>query len=687
MEAKKVLGGDVVCFYWGAEAAAEARAEWERQKSGGADPAPAGPHWFYARGKERVGPVSLPEMRRLAASGEVVPATMVLREGTPRWAPASSVAGLFPEEVEEVEVVEEVVEVPAGPRAGRFGAAVRSAAGAVGGTASATFREARRRAALGRLRKEITGLKRDLEDRMLHEAGSRLLDEEVVLPGCGEMAERFRELDRAFHRANQAAMAGDKGRKKEAQALARELKALCVEYGRAAMDSDAPHPFRAELARRGREMAAALADKEEQVRDLQEQWATAPPRERRRARTGFALALLLLLAGLAVPCYLLLRPSAGGPAGPGVTADEKPAAPGRPTLRELFARLSPSVPLVEVVEGGATRIGSGFLVEHGGRLLVITNRHVVEGAGSGVVVNFIKSAGRGEDKLSVPGHKTSVVAVHRVADLAALDVSGVADDVRHWGSAPVTLAPPSYVPQVGEHVFAIGHPGTGAGVLTRTLGDGIVSATGREERGARFLQVTVPLNPGNSGGPLFDDEGRVVGVNTFIIRKDASRDLALEALNFALEVSFVHELLNDPAKSLKREEIAAVLKPRGQVDSESLKADLEALVRDFASRSFRLYGGNTRTAVRGVVLPGGAGKGLSLPLMPGREYGVGVVSRGAPDLDLAVISQTGAIVAADTESDAHPKVAFRVQMPGTYTIQVVNPTPVEALALVVLFEK
>jgi S1-C subfamily serine protease len=226
----------------------------------------------------------------------------------------------------------------------------------------------------------------------------------------------------------------------------------------------------------------------------------------------------------------------------------------------LWPSSTPAAPLVEAEEVGS---GSGFLVKHGGKYLVITNRHVIENATKGVTVQFLQGDGKDADRRTKnPAEKTRVVAVHRSADLAVLDVSDASAEIDALRIDPVRLAPPNHRPQVGEHAFAIGHPGGEAlGLLTRALSDGIVSAVRRKVEQASFLQVTVPINPGNSGGPLFDDDGQVIGINTFTVRRTSGRGFALEALTFVLEVSFVHEVLNDPSKSLATRQIAGVLNP------------------------------------------------------------------------------------------------------------------------------
>jgi S1-C subfamily serine protease len=115
---------------------------------------------------------------------------------------------------------------------------------------------------------------------------------------------------------------------------------------------------------------------------------------------------------------------------------------------------------------------------------------------------------------------------------------------------PLSLAPLGHVPAVGEHVFAIGHPANAYGkILSRTLSDGIISAVGRTDSffPGKITQITIPINFGNSGGPIFDDRGRVIAVATFGHRRNRGGQ-TLESLNFALDVQHVHELLNDPAQ-------------------------------------------------------------------------------------------------------------------------------------------
>jgi S1-C subfamily serine protease len=168
-------------------------------------------------------------------------------------------------------------------------------------------------------------------------------------------------------------------------------------------------------------------------------------------------------------------------------------------LAELYQLLSPAVPMVETPSASG---GSGFLIRHNDRYLVVTNRHVIAYARNGLEVYFLRSINPGqEERLKIPSAKVKLVAVHRALDLALIDISAAAEELAAWKIQPHNLAAKDHIVSVGEHVFAIGHPGDATGgVLTRTLSDGIVSAINRKPGFNRvgYTQVTVPINPGNT---------------------------------------------------------------------------------------------------------------------------------------------------------------------------------------------
>ncbi|WP_298092783.1 trypsin-like peptidase domain-containing protein [uncultured Sphingomonas sp.] len=144
-------------------------------------------------------------------------------------------------------------------------------------------------------------------------------------------------------------------------------------------------------------------------------------------------------------------------------------------------------------QGGA--LGSGFIVDASG--LVITNNHVVDGAQT---VTVQLSDGR-----ELPG---KVLGRDPKTDVAVVKIQGGGrfQPIR-WGDSDHI--------RVGDSVFAVGSPFG----LGNTVTSGIVSARGREIGAGPyddFLQVDAAINSGNSGGPLFDGSGRVVGVNTAI---------------------------------------------------------------------------------------------------------------------------------------------------------------------------
>jgi putative serine protease PepD len=157
---------------------------------------------------------------------------------------------------------------------------------------------------------------------------------------------------------------------------------------------------------------------------------------------------------------------------------------------------------VVVVRRGGVE-GTGFVVSSDG--LVLTNHHVV---------------GReGPIEVQLPGGDAFLartVASEPAADLALLRIPLRSDKFLHLGSSKDT--------RVGQEVFALGTPQGLQGTVTK----GIVSAK-RSDFGVRVLQIDAALNPGNSGGPVLNASGEVVGVATFKWRES-------EGLNFAIAV-------------------------------------------------------------------------------------------------------------------------------------------------------
>lgn len=140
-------------------------------------------------------------------------------------------------------------------------------------------------------------------------------------------------------------------------------------------------------------------------------------------------------------------------------------------------------------------LGSGFIIDASG--IVVTNAHVVQGADT---VTVQLSDGR-----ELPGQ---VLGRDEKTDLAVIRIEGTGGfQAVPWGDSDAT--------RVGDSVFAVGSPFG----LGNTVTAGIVSARSREIGAGPyddFLQVDAAINSGNSGGPLFDANGRVVGVNTAI---------------------------------------------------------------------------------------------------------------------------------------------------------------------------
>lgn len=159
--------------------------------------------------------------------------------------------------------------------------------------------------------------------------------------------------------------------------------------------------------------------------------------------------------------------------------------------------------------------GSGVIVSSDG--YIVTNHHVVEGAESLKIILA--------DGSTLPA---SLVGIDQYADLAVLEVPGEMPAVASWGNSD-TLKP-------GETVIAIGSP---LGDFKNTVTVGVVSAMERSiEVDNNFqleglIQTDAAINQGNSGGPLVNLAGQVVGINTLVIRGSSQGGAIAEGLGFA----------------------------------------------------------------------------------------------------------------------------------------------------------
>ncbi len=247
--------------------------------------------------------------------------------------------------------------------------------------------------------------------------------------------------------------------------------------------------------------------------------APNPPAARTRLRrTALAAALLAgtALGGFATGHVSAAETAAAAPVNPTATqAARMPdfadlVAQAKPAVVSITSKLAPDAgedgPMMMMPmpfgpghgQPGRTieARGSGFIVDPSG--IVVTNNHVVKGAKS-VTVQL-------DDGTNLPA---KVVGRDQRTDLAVLKINASKP-------LPYIQLGDSKSVRPGEWVVAMGNPFGLGGTVTA----GIVSAEGRDIGAGpydQFLQIDAPINQGNSGGPLFTQDGKVVGVNTAIL--------------------------------------------------------------------------------------------------------------------------------------------------------------------------
>ena len=193
--------------------------------------------------------------------------------------------------------------------------------------------------------------------------------------------------------------------------------------------------------------------------------------------------------------------------------------------QEIYAKVNPStVTVIATMKNGAASVGTGVIMTENG--YVLTNAHVIVGAEGCYIVCSTGAY-----------YEAKLVGFDEEKDLAVIKVEMVGLPAAEFGDSDALT--------VGDTVYAIGNP---LGVELRgTLTDGIVSAINRDVYvdgvTMTLIQTNAALNNGNSGGPLINSYGQVVGINT--MKMGSSITSNVEGLGFAIPIASSAYMVND----------------------------------------------------------------------------------------------------------------------------------------------
>ncbi|UMA65226.1 trypsin-like peptidase domain-containing protein [Roseivivax marinus] len=254
--------------------------------------------------------------------------------------------------------------------------------------------------------------------------------------------------------------------------------------------------------------------------------------------------------------------------------------------------------------------GTGFVISEDGR--IVTNAHVVSDADE---VTVTLEDGR--------EFEAEVLGVDEATDLAVIEID--ADDLTHVSFGDSTTL------QVGQNVIAMGNPfGLGNTVTT-----GIVSALGRDLNAGPFddfIQTDAAINRGNSGGPLFNEQGQVVGVNTAIISPTGGSVGIGFSVPSELASEVVADLVDDGA--VERGWLGVQIKPLSEDVARALGFDndgvmIEAVQDGTPAEEAGLEDGDIVTRVDGEEMTGPRDLTRAIAVKrPGASVEIEVLRRG-----------------------------------------------------------
>ena len=195
-------------------------------------------------------------------------------------------------------------------------------------------------------------------------------------------------------------------------------------------------------------------------------------------------------------------------------------------LQDIYSRVIDSVVSISSMTSSGTSSGTGIIMSSDG--YVITNHHVISGA---LVISVLTNDNR--------EFEAALVGSDEMSDLAVLKI-----DAR--GLKPAEFGDSSKL-RVGDSVVAIGDP---LGVQLRgTMTNGIISAINRDltvgDRTMTLIQTNAALNNGNSGGPLINCYGQVIGINTVKMSSYYTASATVEGLGFAIPISVAKPIIDE----------------------------------------------------------------------------------------------------------------------------------------------
>ena len=224
-------------------------------------------------------------------------------------------------------------------------------------------------------------------------------------------------------------------------------------------------------------------------------------------------------------------------------------------IQNKFIKMFPTVTNEAINKNqGIKATGSGFFISSNG--CIATNAHVINGAKT-IWVSISNEIGTFK-------YSTKVLLSDTKNDVALLQITD--EKFKGLSSIPYSVVEKA---DIGEKVFTIGYPLNDIMGNNYKLSDGIISAKSGIEDDIRFYQISVPLQPGNSGGPLFNSEGNIIGLTTSRLNSKAV-GTQIENVNYAIKSSYLLNLYNMLPNSI-------ALQPNSTLATKDLKDQVKIL--------------------------------------------------------------------------------------------------------------